>query len=434
MKKRFKILLHFGILVSLFSCELDQNNQIIDEGILKKENSIINDKNLEKFADYYGFKMANIKEFDDFYLIEDCIGVDKQTLINGGYDIKSNPNAQARTTGIVNSTPWVIRTIRVRIDNSIPTSGVDNWRPEIAQALDDMNSINNFRLHFELVTSGSHDILIRSDNNVLQDEQIALAQWPAGGNPGFEILINLDFWREALLSIGVNEPGGWNVPSGVKRRNIVHEIGHNIGYRHTNHLTNNNGGPEGAGTIGVHEIPGTWTNDAGSVMNGGTATQTWNNFSVLDILANRAVYPIDPGESPLFTYVKDFSSTIKSHNWTGEWSEYGNISSSGYNYRGYTGFIYLYQKANTVPLYRYIHSSNNYYITTNPNLATTYPSYTLNKTLGYVYTSPGSNRIPVYEYYNNNQGHFFTTNFGDSWMTGSGWSGGGIAFYVEKIL
>ncbi len=426
MKTNFNKLIFTGLLVALFSCTIE-NLPIIDDQEQVIEKSHIEDQDLEKFLKDYGFRMSDVTELPDYYIIENDIGVHKQTLRDGGYLIKSNPNAQARTTSIVNSTPWNIRTIRVRIDSSMPTSGQDNWRPEIAQALEELNSINNFRLHFELVASGSYDILIRSDMGALPNNVIAQASWPASGNPGPLIQVNLSFLAT------INQPGGWIVPSGVKRRNIVHEIGHCIGYRHTNHPVSNNGGPEGSGTIGLHEIPGTWTNDIGSVMNGMTATESWNGFSVLDILAVRAVYPIDPGESPLFTYAKNVTSTTKSHNWSGEWSEFGSAY-NGYNYRGFTGFIYLYPKANTVPLYRYAHPTNTFYLTTDPNLSNSTPAFTMDKMVGYVYSSAGFNRIPVFEYYNNNEGHFFTTNYGDTWTSGPGWIGGGIAFYVEKIL
>lgn len=428
MKKQFKSLLFVGIVVAFFSCGGEENlPSSVDQPIL--ESGITQDKELLKFLSVYGFDLSNVEEYPDFYLIEGCISVSKEGLREGKYAMKSDPRAHARTTNIVNSAPWNIRTIRIMVDSSIPTSGIDNWRTEITQAINDLNSVNNFRLQFLLVASGSYDILIRSDNNILNDDVIAQAEFPASGNPGYQIQINLDFLENFY---GIS--GGWNVPSGVKRRNIVHEIGHCIGYRHTNHpVSRADGGPEPTSSYGLHEIPGTWSNDPGSVMNGLTALETWNGFSVLDILAHRAVYPIDPGESPLFTYVKNVSSTLKSHNWSGEWSEFGN-SSAGYNYRGYTGFVYLYPKAGTVPLYRYVHTSNNLYLTTNPNLSSTYPSYTLQKTVGYVYPSSGTNRIPVYEYYNNNEGHFFTTNYGDAWASGPGWSGGSISFYVEEIM
>lgn len=424
MKIHFKKLLFAGIF-AVFSCDTKENLPIVDEQVIEK--SPFEDHDLERFLRDYGFNLSDVSEFPDFYLIENDISVDKETLRNGGYLIKSDPNAQARTTSIVNSTPWNIRTIRVKIDSSMPTSGDDNWRPEIVQALGDLNSISNFRLHFELVVSGSYDILIRSGSG-LPDTTLARAEWPAGGNPGYQIQVNLNFLEDEW-----NISGGYVSESAAKRRTMVHEIGHCIGYRHTNHPVAYYGGPEGSGSMGLHEIPGTWTNDPGSVMNAGTPFENWNGFSVLDILANRAVYPIDPGESPLFTYVKNVTSTIKSHNWSGEWSEFG-LNFNGYNYRGFTGFIYLYQKANTVPLYRYAHSTNTYYLTTDPNLTNSDPAFTLDKTVGYVYTSSGANRVPVYEYYNNNEGHFFTTNYGDAWTSGPGWVGGGIAFYVEKIM
>ena len=92
-------------------------------------------------------------------------------------------NKQARTTYVV-SNP---EDITVRIDASMPTTGVDNWRPEIQQAINDWNSITTSRLHLRLVT-GTAEITIRSDGGALGDRVIADASFPtSNGNPGNRI-------------------------------------------------------------------------------------------------------------------------------------------------------------------------------------------------------------------------------------------------------
>jgi hypothetical protein len=219
----------------------------------------------------------------------------------------------------------------------------------------------------------------------------------------------------------------WNVPTAVKRLTMVHELGHCIGFRHTNYLALSES------TSNATFISGTSHTVPGSVMNGGSVLP-WTGFTAFDIVAFRDVYPIDPGEKGLFTYVKNHSATIKSHNWTGYWSENSQILSNGFLYRGVTGFVYLYHKASTVPLYRYQHVLGAHYMTTNPNLSSTDPNYTLDKIIGYVYNAPATGRQAVYEFYHNNEGHFFSTISNDPWASGPGWVGGGVAFYVEGFI
>lgn len=404
----------------MFSCNI---SDLEENSIEKTVSTAITDEALSKFIIASGFDSTKVTDHGDFYLIEECIIIDKTALNEGDYDVlKQYPeNAHARTTNLVGGNSGTNKTIRVKIDSSIPTSGIHNWRTEIQQALQDYNSIRNFRLKFQLVTTGSYDILIRGSvpTDYLPYNTVAIASWPSNQNPGSVIIINFNY---------NNQP----VPSGVKRYNIVHEIGHTIGFRHTNwsllgELVNYPGDPAGPGATNIH---GTWDQVNGSVMNGLTATHSWNGFHYLDILAFRTLYPFDAGERPIYTY---FNSSGTSHNWTSNWSEFGS-SGNGYLYRGYTAFLFNYQKAGTVPLYRFRNNVwNLYYLTTNINLFNNDPAWTLNSTIGYVYNSPNTNNIPVYEYYHPNEGHFYTTNYNDNWVNGSGWIGGSIAFYAEKV-
>lgn len=118
----------------------------------------------------------------------------------------------------------------------------------------------------------------------------AAADPPSGGNPGGTVTVN----SAACRGFAQNDQ--------QRLHNMVHEIGHTLGFRHTNWNSvdcvnawgqfvscNGNTGPNGA-----HHIWGTPTsgNDPGSVMNGATALNAWAGFSANDLLATRRLYPL----------------------------------------------------------------------------------------------------------------------------------------------
>ena len=66
---------------------------------------------------------------------------------------------------------------------------------------------------------------------------------------------------------------------------MAHELGHNLGLRHTN------GGSEGAAGVGLIQIPGTPTTDSDSFMNAGTCGNSWTKFSHYDIVTFNYLWP-----------------------------------------------------------------------------------------------------------------------------------------------
>jgi hypothetical protein len=71
---------------------------------------------------------------------------------------------------------------------------------------------------------------------------------------------------------------------------MVHELGHCIGFRHTNWLSRGEPKDNDPASGDAVTIPGTPGEDPNSVMNGGTAFTTWNGFSHYDINAAIAMY------------------------------------------------------------------------------------------------------------------------------------------------
>ena len=221
-----------------------------------------------------GFRKADIEDLGEYYLVEGDITFTKNRLTS----TSSGRAEQARTDFLVSFDRQP--KITVRIDNSIPTAGVDNWRPEIQQAINDWNSVGDSRMNMVLVdqaTTQTH-ITIISDASVpglslLDDNVVAAAEFPqADGSAGFRIRINLDFLSDRTVT------------TGQKRRNMVHELGHCIGLRHTNWS------PLGE-QISATTIAGTPGADNNSVMNGGTALNEWIGLSNFDQIAVSTLYP-----------------------------------------------------------------------------------------------------------------------------------------------
>lgn len=193
-----------------------------------------------------GFSTAGAMAVDGGYLVEGDIMLHDHDL--GGY---SNPSylviaeeEQYRTTNLVNGP----RTITVSISNKLPSSYV----AALDEALARYNA-QGLNLTFQRI-SGNADIdLVKGNGNFL-----ASAGFPSGGSPYGTVKVNSN-------AIG-------SQPQGTVASIIAHEIGHCIGFRHTDYMNRSYscGGSavnEGASTVGAIHIPGTPTGpDSGSWM------------------------------------------------------------------------------------------------------------------------------------------------------------------------
>jgi hypothetical protein len=227
---------------------------------------------------FLGLDGLPIEERGDYYVIDGDISVSKKSLESiDTKDIKNGRSKQASYTLIDFANQ---PNITVRVDNSIPTSGDDDWWGTVQQAAIQWNGITGSRINFIYTTDPTADITVRTDTDPafglpLKDNTIAEGSWPSGGQAGFQVRVNLDFNSNASVSIP------------QKVYNMIHELGHNIGFRHTNWQ----GLSEFAGN-GIPGTPNIGSNpDPNSVMNGGTANNSWVGFSQFDVIALRTLYP-----------------------------------------------------------------------------------------------------------------------------------------------
>lgn len=175
-----------------------------------------------------------------------------------------------RTTNLVTALP---RTIKVRY-----TGGYTSISTALTNAIARYNA-KNLRVKFLRVTTGQH-INITTVSNV---SYIASAGFPSGGNPYNSVKFNTAYT-------------GWN--ANTLTTVIAHELGHCIGFRHTDyaHREYSCGGShvsEGAGSIGAVFIPGTPnlnTKDAGSWMNACISNGVNRPFCGHDVIALNYVY------------------------------------------------------------------------------------------------------------------------------------------------
>jgi len=149
------------------------------------------------------------------------------------------------------------------------------WQTAARQALVEWNRVNCSSVR--LVEASPGDITFSTFStfpNVAAAASFPVDAPPGSGKPGPTIRVNVSY---------TGSPNN----SSTKFRNMVHEIGHTVGFRHTNWQSQ--GEPQSP--PGANLVPGTPQTDAASVMNGGTATSSWSGFSTYDTVATRTRYP-----------------------------------------------------------------------------------------------------------------------------------------------
>ncbi|HEX6746418.1 MAG TPA: M57 family metalloprotease [Longimicrobium sp.] len=249
-----------------------------------------------------GFSDAGVVDHGDYYVVEGDVEVSKSTLratpsmqparrivLRGDVAAMINPPVTGATRGWSWHAPrlsaapgdprmqwqtWAIvsasRARTIHVDLSAIASSTD-WQDAARSALQNWTNILGSAV--TMVEGGGADITIRFEN--LNDTtEIARASWPrdaTGGGPGPLIRINTYF----LNGLSVSQ----------MERAITHELGHTIGFRHSNWQARGetNGDP---GAVRIGDTPAT---DAASVMN--AVNTFWNGFSPNDERAAIILYP-----------------------------------------------------------------------------------------------------------------------------------------------
>jgi hypothetical protein len=219
-----------------------------------------------------GFSTNDVQKTDEGYLVEGDIVLTQATL----NEKPASPQlriAEVEQYHTFNLVTGGARTITVSSSGNV-SAGVSN---AIDAAIARYNN-QNLSLSFQRVASGGN-INIKIVNH---GSFIASSGFPSGGNPFREIQFNRKFANNS---------------SGFLTTVIAHEMGHCIGFRHTDYMNRSFscgiGGNEGQETTGVGavQIPGTPTGpDAASWMLACLSSTDDRPFNANDIIALNFLY------------------------------------------------------------------------------------------------------------------------------------------------
>jgi hypothetical protein len=227
--------------VTLYSCQKDKNLSSTppDDDVITSD--------VQKQIKAHGFSASNAHKVKEGYLVEGDILLTPEFLNTNskGKVLQTAEAEQYRTTNLVTRLP---RTITIKVSN-LGTSFVNGTDEAIRR----YNALG-LTITFQRISSGNPNITIQGYNEPPRFGYITLGSsgFPtSSGDPYNTIKMNTN-----RFAFGTN-PNALYIASVIQ-----HEIGHCIGFRHTDYMNRSYscGGSavnEGASTMGAEFIPGT---------------------------------------------------------------------------------------------------------------------------------------------------------------------------------
>lgn len=225
-----------------------------------------------------GFSTYNMQRVDDGYVVENDIFLGDKDLDRGSQQqlMRVGNEEQYRTTQIVNNLPRVITV-------SVASSLADVYDAAAQEAVNRYNN-EGLSLRFRKVNSGGMIHFLPAPASA---GYLASAGFPSGGQPHNFVRVNNTYLGDVNNATRVAYIGSI----------LAHEIGHCIGFRHTDYMNRQyscGGGfaNEGASDIGAILIPGTPTGpDPNSWMLACVPDNANRPFNENDRTALKALYP-----------------------------------------------------------------------------------------------------------------------------------------------
>ncbi len=187
----------------------------------------------------HGFDVADLRKVDGGYMVEGDIFYSEENVLTGTDNAMVPVEEQYRTFNLV-SVPGASRNINIRLAANLNNAF---WNNVLQLAVNRYNALGaGFRLRFiKVATGAAANITVTGIAGTGGS-----AGFPSGGNP----------FSSINMGTGIANCGT-NTATTV----MAHEMGHCIGFRHTDWFNRafscGVGGSEGAGAIGAVQIPGT---------------------------------------------------------------------------------------------------------------------------------------------------------------------------------
>jgi hypothetical protein len=263
MKKIISFCVAFAFVV-MFSCQQDDAVNVQNDEVPADVKAKLEAAGFATSEGLYKYKDGYIVEYDIFFTPQ---AIDD--LATHGLEDHQGKVDHYRTNNLVTGTP---RTIRVYIDGGFGSYMQNAFNTALAR----YNALGLTLTFAKTTTSSNAHIRILSFYEVSNTLGFS-AGFPTGGNPASPIQLNTYYYNNTSQRADAATV-------------IAHEIGHAIGFRHTDYMNRafscGSGGSEGSAGVGANHISGTPTGpSSGSWMlacsNGGDRPFTTSDKTAL---------------------------------------------------------------------------------------------------------------------------------------------------------